>query len=153
MFGTQRTIESGVYEIEIHKRNPLAKVIPQICPQLAGAIEAGASEDELERQVQDAIAVCLQKTGGLAPQRAILGCTHFPIVEHVFKKHLPDSTILFSQGAAVADRLADYLQRHPEFNAAESKPEDVFLTSGDAMRVRADAKRFLGLSLPFKGAV
>ncbi len=150
VFGTQRTIESGVYEVEIHKRNPLAKVIPQICPQLAGAIEAGASEDVCERHVQDAVIACLEKTGGFAPQRAILGCTHFPIVEHMFKKHLPESTILFSQGAAVADRLSDYLRRHPEFNGAENKPADVFLTSGDAARVSRDAKRFLGLSLAFE---
>ncbi|MBY0427817.1 MAG: glutamate racemase [Alphaproteobacteria bacterium] len=150
VFATQRTIESGVFEVEIHKRNPLAKIIPQICPHLAGAIEAGASEDDLEQQVQDAVAACLEKTNGTAPQRAILGCTHFPIVEHLFKKYLPSSTVLFSQGSAVADRLADYLQRHPEFNQRDEMREDVFLTSGDAMRVRRDAERFLGLSLPFE---
>ena len=149
VFATQRTIESQVFEVEIHKRNPLAKVIPQICPHLAGAIEAGASEDELEHHVQDAVTACLEKSGGIAPSRAILGCTHFPIVEHLFKKHLPTSTILFSQGSAVADRLADYLLRHPEFNQRDSAGADVFLTSGDAARVSRDAKRFLGLSLSF----
>ena len=150
VFATQRTIESQVFEVEIHKRNPLANVIPQICPHLAGAIEAGASEGELEKQVQDAVAACLEKTNGTAPQRAILGCTHFPIVEHLFKKYLPASTVLFSQGTAVADRLADYLQRHPEFNQREEKRADVFLTSGDAIAVSRDAQRFLGLSLPFE---
>ncbi len=150
VFGTQRTIESGVYEVEIHKRNPQAKVIPQTCAQLAGAIENGASEGELEQLVSEAVRECLQKTDGKAPQRALLGCTHFPIVEHLFKKHLPTSTQILSQGAAVADRLIDYLKRHPEFAQNENKQTDLFLTSGDALRVKADAKRFLGVFLPFE---
>jgi glutamate racemase len=150
VFGTTRTIESGVYDVEIHKRNPLAKVVTQICPQLAGAIEAGASEDELERQVQEAIEKCLMKTDGKAPNRAILGCTHFPIVEHLFRKHLPPATQILSQGDAVADRLYDYLLRHPEFEQGQTKRDDIFLTSGDAARVKADTQRFLGMSYPFE---
>ena len=150
VFGTQRTIESGVFEVEIHKRNPLATVIPQNCPHLAGAIERGDSDAELERHVRDAVVACLEKANGNAPQRAILGCTHFPIVEHHFKKYLPASTVLFSQGPAVADRLADYLHRHPEFNDQDKQSADVFLTSGDAPRVSFDAKRLLGLLLPFE---
>lgn len=153
VFGTQRTIESGVYEVEIHKRNPKAKVIAQTCRQLAGAIENSASENELEQLVSEAVRECLQKTNGIAPQRALLGCTHFPIVEHLFRKHLPQATQILSQGAAVADRLIDYLKRHPEFAQHEKKRQDLFLTSGDAQRVSRDAARFLGVSLPFETAL
>ncbi len=150
VFATQRTIETGVYEIEIRKRSPKVEVVQQICAYLAGAIEEGASEDVLERHVQDAVAACLKQSNNRAPQRAILGCTHFPIVEHVFKKYLPEGTQILSQGPAVAQRLTDYLKRHPEFVQRQQKCVDVFLTSGDAMRVRRDAERFTGLSLPFE---
>ncbi len=153
VFGTQRTIESGVYDVEIHKRNPHAKVIQQICAHLAGAIETGASEAELERLVKEAVTECMQKTNGKAPHRALLGCTHFPLVEHLFKNHLPASTQILSQGAAVADRLMDYLIRHPEFAQHAPKADDRFITSGNAMRVSADAARFLGVSLPFEHIV
>lgn len=153
VFGTQRTIESGVYEVEIHKRNPHARVIPQICSTLAGAIEAGVSDNELEHLVRDACADMMRKTNGNAPNRAILGCTHFPIVEYLFKKHLPPSTLIFSQGDAVADKLSDYLKRHPEFDMCSNAVNHRFLTSGNAASVSRDVLRLLGLSLPFETAL
>lgn len=153
VFGTQRTIESGVFDVEIHKRNPKARVIPQICSTLAGAIEAGVSEDELDHLVRDACAALMQKTNGNAPNRAILGCTHFPIVEYLFKKHLPPSTLIFSQGDAVADKLSDYLKRHPEFDMCSNAVHHRFLTSGNAASVSRDVLRLLGLSLPFETAL
>lgn len=149
VFGTLRTIESNVYDIEIHKRMPEMRVVQQACPHLAGAIEAGCSDAELEQQVHDAVTACLKQSGGKVPQRAILGCTHFPLVEHLFRKALPPQTRLFSQTHAVADRLADYLARHPEFDQREAKKPDVFLTSGDADKVGKDAARFLGIELTF----
>jgi glutamate racemase len=154
VFGTQRTIESNVFEIEIHKRNPALQVVQQICPKLAGAIELGASEAELEQQVQLAVEQCLQQARdsalGRAPDSAILGCTHFPIVGHLFKKYLPVTTHMFSQGDAVAERLTDYIIRHPEFEQRTQKQNDIFLTSGDSTRVTADAQRLLGVNLPFE---
>lgn len=150
VFATQRTIESGVYEIEIRKRSPKVEVVQQICAHLAGAIEEGASEAVLEEQVRDAVAACLKQTHGRALSRAILGCTHFPIVEHLFKKYLPSETQILSQGPAVAARLTDYLNRHPEFAKHGQNSADRFITSGDAARVSHDAARFVGLTLPFE---
>src|ERR1043166_1304310 len=112
VFGTTRTIRSEVYTIEIKKRRPNAEVIGQACPGLAGAIEAGAVEDLLEAQVQEAVQALLQKTGGRAPAEAILGCTHFPLVEHLFRRHLPAELRILSQPEAVVLGLKDYLKRH-----------------------------------------
>src|SRR3569832_1471759 len=39
VFGTTRTITSGVYPEEIHKRCPKVTIVQQICSELAGAIE------------------------------------------------------------------------------------------------------------------
>ena len=55
VFGTTRTITSGVYPEEIRKRCPRVTVVQQVCSQLAGAIEDEAPEAELERLVEEGV--------------------------------------------------------------------------------------------------
>lgn len=115
VFGTTRTISSGVYPEEIRKRCPRVTVIQQVCSRLAGAIEQEAPEAELEQLVVEGVRGLLEQTGGMPPHRAILGCTHFPLVEHLFRRHLPPFTRILSQPEVVADSLEDYLARHPRY--------------------------------------
>lgn len=137
VFGTTRTITSHVYPEEIRKRCPRVTLVQQSCPDLAGAIEQEAGEDELDALVAQGVMGLLAQTGGAPPHRAILGCTHFPLVEHLFRRHLPPFTRLLSQPEVVADSLEHYLQRHPHFagesNSAERPPR--LLTSGQPGRV------------------
>jgi glutamate racemase len=151
IFGTPRTIESGVFKTEIHKRCPLMDVTSQAIPLLAGAIEAGESEARLETLVREGIEAWLLQTGGLPAQQAVLGCTHYPLVEHLFRRHLPPATRILSQPEAVANSLEDYLSRHPEFVSAGSG-RTRFYTSGDPLRVGEGARRFLGRDLTFEKA-
>ncbi len=78
VFGTTRTITSHAYPEEIRKRCPKVTVVQQTCPELAGAIERGAPESELDGMAERGVASLLAQTGGTPPHRAILGCTHFP---------------------------------------------------------------------------
>lgn len=143
VFGTTRTIASGVFPEEIRKRCPRITVVQQACPQLAGAIEAGRPEAELEAIIMDAVAALNAKTGGEPPHRAILGCTHYPLVEHLFRRHLPRFTRLLSQPEVVADSLEDYLVRHPYYAEPGGSAEHVrFLTTGDPRAVSRIAQIF-----------
>jgi glutamate racemase len=142
VFGTTRTISSNVYYEEIKKRCPKAEVIQQVCSELAGAIEAEASADELEHLVKEGIDGAMAQAGGEPPHRAILGCTHFPLVEHLFRKHLPPATRILSQPAVVADSLEDYLARRPHFTPPGEPPGLTLLTTGDPEAVSARARVF-----------
>ena len=44
----------------------------------------------------------------------ILGCTHYPLIQHKIRRRLAPEIQLISQGEIVAMRLVDYLGRHPE---------------------------------------
>jgi glutamate racemase len=48
------------------------------------------------------------------PEAAILGCTHYPLVEDVFREALGPDVAVYSQPDLVAEALADYLDRRPE---------------------------------------
>jgi glutamate racemase len=156
VFGTTRTITSHVYPEEIRKRCPKVTVAQQVCAELVGAIERGAGEPELDALVAAGVTGLLAQLGGEPPHRAILGCTHFPLVEHLFRRHLPAFTRLLSQPEVVADSLEDYLNRHPRYagEAAETGARPVLLTTGVPAQVNAisrifwaDAPAFAHLSL------
>jgi glutamate racemase len=130
VFGTTRTVESCVYVEEIAKRCPAARVVQQACPELAGALEAGRPERELDALVAAAVSELLAQLDGRAPDRAILGCTHFAIVEALFRRRLPAGTRILPQPEAVADSLEDYLVRHPGYVDASARPGVRLLTTG-----------------------
>lgn len=117
VFGTTRTVSSGVYSEEIRKRCPKVTVHEQACPDLAGAIEVGAGARDLDDMVKKYVGQLMERTGGQAPERTILGCTHFPLIEKIFVGHLPSSTRILSQPDVVADSLEDYLTRHPNYSS------------------------------------
>ncbi len=152
VFGTTRTIASNVYREEILKRCPKVEVVQQVCSELAGAIEAEAPEAELDRLVKAGIDGALAQANGAAPHRAILGCTHFPLVEPLFRAHLPPATRILSQPEIVADSLEDYLARHPRYVAKGGDGRLLLLTTGDPAKVSARAHVFWRDGLAFEAA-
>jgi glutamate racemase len=140
VFGTTRTIESGVYVEEIRKRCPRVRVVQQACSGLAAAIERACPEPELDAIVADGVAALLSQLGGRAPDRAILGCTHFSLVEKLFAENLPPGVRILSQPELVADSLEDYLARHPEYATPGAGVR--LLTTGDPALVSRTAAVF-----------
>jgi glutamate racemase len=113
-------------------------------------IEAGVSEAELRVTVARHVGALLQGLGK-APDKAVLGCTHFPLVEALFRKALPVETQILSQPARVAAALVAYLFRHPEMKDFAREPvAPLCLTTGDAEAVSALASRFYGRHLRFQ---
>ena len=148
VFCTRATAASRVYEIEIDKRRQDVAAFSEPCVSLAGLIEQGAPREELEAVVREHVAA-LQRRVGRAPDRAILGCTHYEIVADLFTEALPPGTPLIHQPSAVADALERYLQRHPEYEAGGSGLRR-FLTTGASGAQHAMAEAFWGAPLRFE---
>ena len=143
VFGTSLTVKSGVFEEEILKRCPQMAILSVPCPTLAGLIEQGADETDLRTAVEEAVAAALaqmpaqavgQEGVTTAPDWAILGCTHYPLIEHLFRAALPPGCKLIAQPQAMAFALRDYVQRHPAY-ARPGQGLRRLLTTGDAARV------------------
>jgi glutamate racemase len=128
VFATSATVASQVYEIEIGKRRADVGVVSQACPTLARMIEADAPREALEAAVREAADALLARIGR-APDRAILGCTHYEIVAELFVAALPPSVTLIHQPSAVADALERYLAAHPEYDPGHGGARR-FLTTG-----------------------
>jgi len=153
VFATQRTIHSAAYPFEVGLRAPRMRVVSQACPHLVAAIEADEPEAVLRRLVEGYVAEMLAKTQGRVPDAAVLGCTHYPLVAHLFAAALPPGLRLLDQPSIVADSLADYLARHDRFAATPQEAgQRRFLTTGDPEKVSAFASRFFGAEVRFEKA-
>lgn len=108
---TPATIDSGIYQ---NAFGLLGKSVQYIAiKELAGAIEGGAPEKEIE----DILEKTFEKEG-VDFDILILSCTHFPFVRGVFEKILPKAVQIFNPAETVAKRLYEV---SPEQTQGESK--------------------------------
>lgn len=120
ILGTSGTVQSGSYEIEIHKFYPDINVHQEACPMWVPLIENN------EHQSKGADYFVKKHLEGLverAPEidTILLACTHYPLMLDKIKEYAPIGTTIISQGEIVANSLADYLRRHPEMEERISK--------------------------------
>jgi glutamate racemase len=150
IFSTPATANSRVYEIEIDKRRQDVAVFSEPCPELARMIEACATREELQAVIEGHVRA-LKTRIGRAPDRAILGCTHYEITADLFQAALPPGTPLIRQPEATADALARYLERHPELRSGTGGLRR-FLTTGAPGEQNSLVETFWGAPLSFEPA-
>lgn len=138
VLATTRTVSTNVYVEEIGKRCPRVRVIQQACPNLAGKIENGADVYTLKELVDDYVENLLLQCGDEQLHNVILGCTHYPLVEDLFREALPPATRLLNQPNIVADSLEYYLSRHPHYlTESDTELPHTLYTTGEGLEVNA----------------
>ena len=146
LFATPATVASRAFQRELAFRAVGVDVEAQPCAGLVDALEDN-DLDLAEAMVQSHVQALKRRMP--KPQAAVLGCTHYPILEHVFQEALGPEVKVFSQANLVAESLADYLMRHPGRGAGGTSR---MLTTGDPKSVSLAATRFLGKSMIFEAA-
>jgi glutamate racemase len=150
VFSTPGTCRSRVYEIEIDKRRGDIAVFSEPCPDLARMIEAGADRLALGAVIEGHVAALTRRIGR-APDKAVLGCTHYEIVADLFAAALPAGIGLIHQPEATADSLERYLASHAEYDPG-GRGERRFLTTGAPGLQNGIVEAFWGAPLRFEAA-
>jgi glutamate racemase len=147
LFATPATVASRAFQRELAFRAIGVDVEAQACGGVVDAIEDGDMilAEALVRSHVDALLRKMPR-----PDAAILGCTHYPLMEAIFADALGPDVKVYSQADIVAESLADYLQRHPEMLGQGQG--GLFLTTGDPARVSARATQFLRQEIRFTAA-
>ena len=147
LFATPATVASRAFQRELAFRAIGVDVEAQPCGGVVDALEQGDEmlADALVRSHVEALLRRMPK-----PEAAVLGCTHFPLVEQVFAEALGGDVKVFSQPDLVAASLADYLDRRPEFRGQGTVSK--FMTTGDPVRVGSKATQFLRRKISFESA-
>jgi glutamate racemase len=140
LFATPATVASRAFQRELAFRAIGVDVEAQPCGGLVDAIEQG---DEIlaEALVRSHVEALRRRMP--RPEAAILGCTHYPLLEKTFRAALGPEV-------KVAASLADYLRRRPEFLGPGT--ETRFLTTGDPAQVSDRATQFLRRRIGFERA-
>ncbi|BCM87640.1 glutamate racemase [Methylobacterium indicum] len=150
VFATQYTVNSSVFVSEIHSCRPDALIHQQICNGLAALIENGSSEENLREMIRLFVNNLLKKIHA-APDVCVLGCTHYSLVEHIWKSELPNSTRIVSQPIACARHLSRYVWSHPKHLTMTGKPARMY-TTGDPRAASERATLFYGRKVVFEAA-
>jgi glutamate racemase len=150
VFATQATSRTQVYEIELTKRRKDVAVFTEACPGLAALIERGADTREILPLIEEHTSA-LVRVIGRAPDKVILGSTHYEVVSDLFRRALPPRTEIIHQPRATADALDLYLKRHAEFRPGTHGVRR-FLTTGRPGLQYALVQRYWGMPLCFEMA-
>ncbi|MDA7424482.1 glutamate racemase [Thalassococcus lentus] len=147
LFATPATVRSRAFQRELAFRAIGVDVEAQACGGLVDAIEEGDMilAEALVRSHVDAL-----KRKMPEPEAAILGCTHYPLMQDIFQDALGENVKVYSQANLVAESLADYLERHPDMLGSGQQSQ--FLTTGNPKKVSGHATQFLKRQIEFVSA-
>ena len=144
ILGTRGTIGSHSYELEAAKLQPDFTITGHACPMWVPLVENGeANSPGADYFVQKEIDALMARDRDI--DTLVLGCTHYPLLLNKIKQYAPDTTKIVTQGAIVADSLADYLRRHPEISSRCTRGGHAsFLTTESVDRFSDMASIFMG---------
>lgn len=132
VLGTDGTIRSNSYQIELAKFAPDLVVNQHSCPMWVPLIENNQFDTPGGIYfIQSDLVSLMEKDPKI--DTILLACTHYPILQEQLQRLLPTHIEVLAQGKIVAESLADYLERHPEMEVQCSKGGTVrYLTTENA---------------------
>lgn len=147
VLATRGTVASNSYALEAAKLAPGLKLIQQACPLWVPLIEAGElSGPGTEHFVRQYLTPLFK--GSDVPKRILLGCTHYPLLFPLIRAATPEHIPVIAQGEIVAERLENWISRHPEMatRLTKGKPSGTrrFATTDDPVWFAEHGQRILG---------
>ncbi len=132
ILGTNGTIQSESYPIEIKKFFPEIKVFQQACPLWVAMVESNEYDTEgADYFIKKDIENLMNQSNDI--DTILLACTHYPLLLESIRRFVSDKINIISQGEIVAESLQNYLVRHPEIDKKCSKNGGIELYTTDSV--------------------
>jgi glutamate racemase len=142
VMGTRSTVESKSYIKELQIQVRKIKVVQQACPLLVPLIEENWEKTPETKMI---LKKYIRPLKSHFPDTVILGCTHYGWLQKDIERYFGKNIKVLDSGKIVADKLAEYLLKHPEYaKQTKSQPKTIFLTTDDAKRFQESAEKYLG---------
>jgi len=146
VLGTAGTVASQSYPIELEKWSGgrVVSTVQEACPMWVPIVENNEIRTEgavyfIKKNIQN----ILQKDKDL--DTLVLGCTHYPLLIETIQKYVPENIKILQQGKITAEKLVEYLKRHPEIERRLSKNGNLrFQTTESAENFNGKAALFMG---------
>lgn len=126
VFATPVTINSHIYKTEIHKYNKEMEVFELACPEWVKIVESGMQKDPSTRDFVKKYLDVMMKN---APEKIVLGCTHYPYLREVLSDVLGKD--IFIDPSIIFSNYIKYdLEKHNMLNSsAENGSEEFFVSA------------------------
>lgn len=146
VLGTVGTVVSQSYPIELEKWSGgrVVSTVQEACPMWVPIVENNEIGTEgAEYFIKKNIQNILQKDKDL--DTLVLGCTHYPLLIDTIQKYVPENIKILQQGEITAEKLLEYLKRHPEIEERLSKNRVLkFQTTESSENFNGKAALFMG---------
>lgn len=143
LIATKTTVESGVYQEKLKRRNPDVKVEVLATPLLAPMIEEGFSQDKISHTVIENY-LSNSKFGDI--DALILGCTHYVLIKDEINDFFSGRVKLFDSTNILANKLKSILSNE-NLLSGEKDRENKFYVSDLTKGFSESASRFYGENL------
>lgn len=145
IIGTKAMIESHIYGKEFKKAAETVEIYEQACPLLVPLVEEGWTK---RPETQMILKKYLRPLKEKKIDTLILSCTHYPLLEKNISGIMGRRVKIINPAIVVAEKLADYLRRHPEIETKLSKNKKrMFFTTDDENKFKELGRKFLGISV------
>ncbi len=143
ILATPGTVKSESYVIEINHLYPEINCYQEACAMWVPLVEnLEIGNDGCNYFVKKSIDNLMSQNSNI--DSLILGCTHYPLLTRSIEKFVPEGVRIFQQGEIVAEKLRDYLLRHPDMAVKCTKnATETFLTTETPELFNSKASVFL----------
>lgn len=147
VFATTGTLASPRFAALAQRAAPDTRIVLRPCPEWVMLVENGQLQDDAARASVDAAAGALLAEGA---DVLVLGCTHFPFLQPLLRQRVGHGVHIVEPGPALARQLARRLETEAALLHAPAGRAGhcELVSSGDAGRLKAQARRLLQWDLP-----
>ena len=147
VLGTEGTVNSNSYGIELKKFSPEIVLTQQSRPMWVPLIESNKHLSVSGKAIiKEDFELLISKDPLI--DTVLLACTHYPIIAPYLKEITESHIKIVSQGPIVAAKLKDYLQRHTSLRSQISKGEKCqFMTTENPQVFNQSAESFMSIKV------
>jgi glutamate racemase len=145
VLGTAGTIKSGAYDDAIHVLSPNATVYSLACPEFVPIVESGQYKSGNAGVI---VARTLRELEDKDFDAAILGCTHYPLLQHHITTSLPSNVKIISSAVETVCDVERTLLSNSIERVADCEVAPVFYTTGASENFQAIVQDWLSIEKP-----
>ncbi|RLQ91945.1 glutamate racemase [Planomicrobium sp. Y74] len=145
VLGTLGTVKSGAYENALKSLMSSCHIVQLACPKFVPLVESDEYEGEFAKKM-------VWETLGQLEQKhfdtAILGCTHYPLLQEFIQEKFGPSVTVLSSASETAKDVENHLRFQNMLAPAKRLPVHQFYTSGSTSIFETIIKKWLEIEKP-----
>ena len=141
VIGTDATVRSRAYELEIKRLNSSISVYSQSCPLFVPMVESGWLNGPISTQIA---ATYLEPLKRQRIDTLILGCTHYPLLAPVIRKAFGAPVELIDSATQTAVEVRGLLAWNEWLSTSRARARYRFFVTDEPGHFSSIGQRFLG---------